>query len=171
MATRRTHNTYDENRVKIVRLKRKAHRCEQHIKFLSECINHDLSPAFTKFTPQQLSCVNWSPRTLHAKRMERVKLALSDQEQKFQSFKLTLSSMISELTLLFPNMNLTSFLRSCDREVRINQRPHDIKRREKLTLLKKTKPRKFTSVNVINESQVEIPVSYTHLTLPTILLV
>jgi hypothetical protein len=149
MINRRTHYTYDENKVKIVRQKRKIHRCKEHISFLSKCISHELCPAFTRFSPEQLSLVNWSPRTLKMKRIERAKLALAVQEQNFNTLSLTLSKLISKLIQSFPNINLSSFLSTCDREVRINQRADDIKRREKFSKLKKSKNTNFTKVNVI----------------------
>jgi len=157
MVNRRTNFTYDENKVKIVRQKRKIHRCKEHIRFLSDCITNELCPNFTRFTPEQLSLVNWSPRTLQMKRIERVKLALAEQEQKLNTFLLTLSNLISTLTHSFPNINLRSFLSTCDREVKINQKLDDIKRREKFSKLKKSKNSNFTKVTVINESDVTLP--------------
>ena len=149
MVNRRNLNTYDENKEKIVRQKRKIHRCREHCKFLTDCISNDICPAFTRFTPQQLSLVNWSPRILHSKRIERVKRALAEQVQKLNSLSLTLSNMISSLTLFFPNMNISPFLKTCDREVRIRERTADVNRREKFKKLKKDK--KFEKIYDIVE--------------------
>ena len=88
---------------------------------------------------------------------QRVKLALAVQEQNFNTLSLTLSKLISKLIQSFPNINLSSFLSTCDREVRINQRADDIKRREKFSKLKESKNNKFAKVNVINESDVTLP--------------
>ena len=157
MVNRRNLTTYDENKEKFVRQKRKIHRCREHCKFLTDCISNDICPAFTRFTPQQLSLVNWSPRILHSKRIERVKLALAEQEQKLDTFSLTLSNMISSLTQSFPNMNISPFLKSCDREVKISQRTDDVNRREKFKKLKKQKIENYTKVNIINESETILP--------------
>ncbi|CBY30968.1 unnamed protein product, partial [Oikopleura dioica] len=163
MVNRRNLNTYDENKEKIVRQKRKIHRCREHCKFLTDCISNDICPAFTRFTPQQLSLVNWSPRILHSKRINRVKLALAEQEQKLNSLLLTLSNMISSLTLFFPNMNISPFLKTCDREVRIIERTADVNRREKFKKLKKDKKQNFTKVDIINESETILPPEITEI--------
>ena len=74
----------------------KRERIKLNNLFLGRCLQEDITPNFTKFSKTTLDKVNWSPRTLHQKRMNILSSTIKSNEDKIKELDITINSNLHE---------------------------------------------------------------------------
>ena len=137
-------------------VQRKIYRANENLKFLKNCKTEHILPSFTKINRKVLREVNWSPKTIYSKRLEKLNQAILSEESRLRKNYKKLHIFLDNITLTVSQKD--NLIYSSKTFISQTEVKNDKKRIMKYNKLKSSKvPRKLETINIHNFSDTTIP--------------
>ena len=141
----------------LVSCQTKIYRGQKSLVFLNNCKNGGILPKFTEIPRSVLKEVNWSPATIKQKRLEKIDLAISEQEDRISRNKTKFQNILDSFFGSLSKFQISKTVYSCFNFVQKQEYQNDKSRNAKLEKLRSFRTPKFENVKITNLSDFDIP--------------
>ena len=141
----------------LVSCQTKIHRGQKSLEFLYNCKKRGISPKFTEVPRTVLKEVNWSQSTVMQKRLEKLDLAISEQEDRIYKNKQKFQNILESFFGSLPKFQISKCVYSCFNYVQKLENRNDKNRNAKFDKLCSYRSPNFENIVITNLSDIEIP--------------
>ena len=141
----------------LISCQTKIHRAQKSLEFLNNCKTRGILPKFTEVSRTVLKEVNWSSTTIRNKRLEKLDLAISEQEDRISRNKTKFQNILNSFFHSLPKFHVSKIVYSCFNFVQKREFRIDRNRRAKFEKLSSYRSPKFENIVITNLSDIEIP--------------
>ena len=135
----------------------KIHQSIGCLDFLQKCKRFGVLPKFTTISKSLLNEVNWGKNQIRKKRLEKLDLAIIEQENRLQLNKTKFNQILSRDFSHFSQSAVHRLVSSVFNYVQRQEMRNDRNRKRKLENLRFFQPKEFENIVLSNLSNVEVP--------------
>ena len=135
----------------------KIHQSIGCLDFLKKCKRFGILPKFTTIPKSLLNEVNWGKIQIRKKRLEKLDVAIIEQENRLQLNKTKFNQILSRHFSHLSQSDVHRLVSSVFNYVQRQEMRTDRNRRRKLENLRFFQPKEFESIVLSNWSNVEVP--------------
>ena len=135
----------------------KIHQSIGCLNFLQKCKQYGVLPKFTTIQKSLLNEVNWGKIQIRKKRLEKLDLAIIEQENRLQLNKTKFNQILSRDFSHFSQSAVHRLVSSVFNYVQRQEMRNDRNRKRKLENLCFFQPKKYENIVLSNLSNVEVP--------------